>query len=233
MATNPLTSTLAALLEKSASAALALDADTRATLVPLDGQVLLLRVTPITGAPEVALRLTCQARDGGSLSIMADSADSAYASNPPNTIVSGPLQALLSTLSRPGAELHPDVTIEGDERLLATLQRCFRELRPDWREQLDALVDRFAGSTGSQGLQDVLGQAELAFATLRTAVGDALGQSRPGGETGDANSAGNRFWTSEDQLDGFANRLEDLTLKIDRLNARTEQLEAGNRGSGI
>jgi len=64
MSANPLTSTLAALLESAASAALALDADAREELVQLDGQTLVLELTTLPNLPLLAIRINCHGENG-------------------------------------------------------------------------------------------------------------------------------------------------------------------------
>jgi len=237
MSANPISSTLAALLENAAAAALNLDPDARAQIAELNEQILLLELTvlpstaPQTTALPLALRVHCLAADGGRLSIMADSRHNTRA---PNAIVRGSVASFIQALL-PGnkRELPEGIEIEGDERLLMALQSCFRGLQPNaqqkWREPLDNFVatvaQRFGGSQASAGapplVQDILGQAELAFATLKTALSDAL----TGGKEA-ATDASAKFWVQDDDIDAFARRLEDLQLKVDRLRAAIEL--AGN-----
>jgi len=227
MSANPLTSTLAALLESAASAALALDADARKEIAGLDGQILALELTTLPSLPKLALRINChgeggpanRAGDGGSLTIMADTPHNL---SPPNTIVRGDIADVMSALW--SDELPRGITIEGDEQLLRAMQRCFRELSPAWRERVDMLVGRFANSNASSGgqiLQDVLGQAELAFDTLRHTLGGAFDNTRE-----QAHSTADKFWAKEDEVEDFARRLENLQLDIDRLSAQVRHLSA-------
>lgn len=236
MSANPLTSTLAALLESAASAALALDSDARDQLLPLEGQTLLLELETLPNLPSLNIRVSIhgengpanRAGDGGSLTIMADSTHNL---SPPNAIVRGSVTDLMATLGRD--ELPPGMSIEGDERLLMSLKRCFQELSPDWRERLDDIISRFTGSgfasgagssagarAGSQMFQDVLGQAELAFDTLRTTLGQAFDNTRE-----QASSTTDKFWAKDSDLDSFATRLENLQLSVDRLSAQVQHLK--------
>lgn len=231
MSANPLTSTLAALLESAASAALALDSDARDQLLPLDGQTLLLELDTLPNLPSLNIRVSIhgeggpanRAGDGGSLTIMADSP---HNTRSPNAIVRGSVAELLTTLG--SDDLPPGMSIEGDERLLISLKRCFQELSPDWRERLEDVISRFTGSgSGAQLLQDVLGQAELAFDTLRSTFSETLNSTQK-----QAQSTTDRFWAKEQDLDSFATRLENLQLSVDRLNAQLQHLKASaNQGS--
>lgn len=231
MSANPLTSTLAALLESAASAALALDAEARKELVQLDGQTLVLELTTLSNLPELAIRISCHGEngpanrggDGGSLTIMAESSHNPTS---PNAIVRGGIADVVATLW--SDDLAPGVTIEGDEQLLMALKRCFRGLSPDWRSRVDEVVGRLSAPgtgantsqrPGGQILQDVLGQAELAFDTLRATLGDAFDSTRA-----QAQSTTGKYWAKEDEADEFARRLEDLQLEVDRLTALVRNL---------
>ena len=226
MSANPLASALAALLESAASAILTLDDDARHGLLPLAGQSLVLELTLVPAASPLALRISChgadgpanRAGDGGSLSIMAESPHNQM---PPNTIVRARLADLVGALT--GDALPAGISIEGDEQLLMALRRCFSGLTPDWRERIEALlapvIDQTSGNGGGQIMQDVLGQAELAFDTLKVAFGSALQDSRK-----QAGQTANTFWAREDDLEAFATRLEDLQLAVDRLNAQMQHL---------
>ena len=225
MSANPLASTLAALLESAARAALATSAEARQTIAELDGQTLLLELRLELPAwpnlPPLGIRINCQ-QDG--LTIMADSPHNTRA---PHAIVRGNLPDVIRALW--SEDLPAGVSIDGDERLLIALKRCFRELAPDWRERLEAFMARFSPSaqtatkaatnTTGQFMQDILGQAELAFDTLRTTFGEALKNT---GEQ--AKDAASSFWAKEDDLDKFATRLENLQLEVDRLNAQADHL---------
>lgn len=245
MSANPLTSTLAALLESAASQALALDADARNELVKLDGQTLVLELTTLPNLPELAIRVNCHGEngpanrggDGGSLSIMAESP---HNPTPPNAIVRGGIADVVSMLW--SEDLNASVTIEGDEQLLMALKRCFRGLSPNWRSRVDEVVGRLSGprtgpgagpttsatgesknspGPGGQILQDVLGQAELAFDTLRATLGGAFESTRE-----QAQSTTGKFWAKEDEAEDFARRLEDLQLEVDRLTAMVRNLSS-------
>lgn len=219
MSANPLTSTLAALIESAANAALGTSGAARDGLAALDGQILLLEFSTLPSAPPTGIRIHCLAAEGGTLRVMADTAHNTRA---PTTIVRGTLPDLIAALFRD--DLPATVSIDGDERLLLALKRCFANLQPQWRERFEELVERmqgFAGASGAPLVQDLLGQAELAFDTLRTSLGDLLGAG-----SASAGSAGARFWAQDSDLDDFATRLENLQLSIDRLQAQVEQLQS-------
>ncbi len=217
MSANPIISTLAALLENAASAALNLDPAARAQIAELDEQILLVELTT---TPPAALRINCSAIGGGRLSIMADSE---HNTRTPNAIVRGSVANFIAALlPSDGHGLPAGIEIEGDERLLLALQNCFRNLQPNWREPLEAIAatfaQRFTSTNANPGapplFQDLLGQAELAFATLRTAFTDVVDNSKD--QAADLSA---KFWAQDDDLEAFASRLENLQLNVDRLRA--------------
>lgn len=229
MSANPITSTLAALLENAAQTALSLDPAAQAQIAELNEQVLLLELTllPPTSnteqqRPPVALRVSCSAVDGGTLKIMADSA---YNTRTPNAIVRGSIANFVQALFASDGHALPDgIDIEGDERLLLALQNCFRNLQPNWREPLENFADSMSARFGVPNtasapplLQDLLGQAELAFATLRTALTDVVANGK---ET--AVDASAKIWAQDDDVERFATRLEDLQMNVDRLRAEID-----------
>ncbi len=236
MSANPISSTLAALLENAAAAALSLDPEARAQIAELHDQVLLLELSVVptaaqtTRASPLALRVHCLAAGGGRISIMADSEHNTRA---PNAIVRGSLANFMQALA-PGNnhDLPEGIEIEGDERLLMALQDCFSKLKPNlqnrWREPLDNFVTTlsqgFGGASAGPGaaplVQDIIGQAELAFATLKTAFSDALA----GGKETASDTSG-KFWAQDADVEAFARRLEDLQLKVDRLRAEIDLSE--------
>lgn len=239
MSANPITSTLAALLESAASTALNLDPAARDQIAALNDQVLLLELTVVPGSAtnpdgtRAALRVHCSDANGGTLSIMADSAHNVRA---PNAIVRGTVANFIQALVPGGDHSLPEgIDIEGDERLLMALQDCFRHIQPDWRAPLEAFTDtlsqRFGANPNRPGspplFQDLLGQAEFAFATIRTAVTDALASSK---ET--ATDASAKFWAQDDDVEAFARRLENLQMNVDRLRAELEHSKASNAIDG-
>ena len=74
------------------------------------------------------------------------------------------------------------------------------------------------------GLSDLVGQAEYAVASLQAVAGNLLSNLR---------TAGRRHFADEDDLALFAERLESLKLKVDRLNARTDLLRTSRDNSGL
>ncbi|MEM7220323.1 MAG: SCP2 sterol-binding domain-containing protein [Pseudomonadota bacterium] len=190
---SPLASLAAQVLEAAFSAALAageaLTPEARAELDALAGKRVLLDVE----RPAARLLLVFEA---DTVRVFANLA----ASEPPDTILRGALADLgAALLGRAG-----DVTIEGDERTLLTLQNALRAAGPELLRPLE----RF----GRQPLiSDLLGHAELALGALQGAASDT------------AAAAGRQFAGAND-LDQFARRLEDLQLDVDRLHARLDRL---------
>ena len=204
MNANPAVSAIAAIIERIAGAVVSLDEDTQARLRELEGQILVFELS----APKADLRVTFT---GGSLLV---NAQTDHHSEPPHTIVRGTAAALIQGLV--SGKLDGAVTIDGDEALLRTLQDCITQLRPDLSTILEPLAAQPAFS-------DLIGQAEYAFATLKAATGNLFTELQ---------SAGKRHFADEDDLERFADRLQGLQLKLDRLNARTAALERNRDPSG-
>lgn len=222
MSANPLTSTLAALLESAANGAIATNPSARAELAALDDQILLLELSTLPSAPPLAIRINCLATGGGSLRIMADTVHNARA---PHAIVRGSVADVVASLFRDN--LPASISIEGDERLMMALKRCFSGLAPQWRKRLEEFAARASAVTGTNSaplMQDMLGQAELAFDTLRATLGDLLGNAS---DRASAESA--KHWAQNNDLDEFATRLENLQLSLDRLHAQVDQIAASRQ----
>lgn len=205
MNANPAVSAVASIIERIASTVVALDEATQQRLRDLDGRILVFELS----APSANLRLRFT---DGSVRVAADTG---YASEPPNTIVRGPSIELLQGLVT--GKLSGSVTIDGDEALLSTLQDCLQQLRPDFSAVLEPIAQQ-------PGLSDLVGQAEYAVASLQAVAGNLLSNLR---------TAGRRHFADEDDLALFAERLESLKLKVDRLNARTDLLRTSRDNSGL
>ena len=205
MNANPAVSAVASIIERIASTVVALDEATQQRLRDLDGRILVFELS----APSANLRLRFT---DGSVRVAADTG---YASEPSHTIVRGPSIELLQGLVT--GKLSGSVTIDGDEALLSTLQDCLQQLRPDFSAVLEPIAQQ-------PGLSDLVGQAEYAVASLQAVAGNLLSNLR---------TAGRRHFADEDDLALFAERLESLKLKVDRLNARTDLLRTSRDNSGL
>jgi ubiquinone biosynthesis protein UbiJ len=203
MPVNPLVSVLAEILERISSATLALDPEARAHLAAFDGQILLFDIT----SPPAQLRVIFGA---GSLRVMANSE---HNRQPPQTIVRGSIFDLLAAFKT--GKLPPGLNVDGDELLLLALQRSVDELRLNLREPLERFAEQ-------QPVSDLLGHAELAFATLREAFADATVELRK-------NSS--QLFANEPEVDDLARRMEDLQMRIDRASARIDALQPDTTSS--
>ena len=127
----------------------------------------------------------------------------------PNVAVIGKPLGLLQTLMRGAAA--ESVMIDGDATVLMALQALVKSYSPDLAKPLDAWLGRETG-------QHTAALVELAMATL----GEVLASTRV--QTHQVTEAyfTERFTTRE-QSESLAGRLDRLRLRIDRLEARVNR----------
>ncbi|MFU8815965.1 MAG: hypothetical protein ACNA7W_11515 [Pseudomonadales bacterium] len=191
-----LADTLAAL----ANASLDLDPVSHARLAALEG--CLVQITT-EAPPPLGERHFGLTVSGGRLRFYA------HALERPHVIVRGtPIDLAMSLFAREGAA-GARVVIDGDATMLRQLTAVLRGFRPDPGIPLERLLGRdLAGRA--------LGGVELALATLRSAF-DAAGASVRQGAA--------RNFADSRQLEGFADELDELQLRVDRLAARVRAEE--------
>lgn len=189
---------LARILGDMSNAALALDPLSRARLAPLSGRCARFDVVPPGGgAPRP---LTIVVTDTG-LECRAGTEPA------PHVILTGALPDLVRRLT--GARGDGTVSIEGDEAVLTELAALFTHLQPDLAAPLGNVI-------GQPLADDLLGLAEAGFAFLRSAAESVTTAARR--DTVDA-------FVNRDGFERLITRLEALRLRVDRLEARTRQLE--------
>lgn len=116
----------------------------------------------------------------------------------------GPAAATDRTLNTAG------VRIDGDEAALQAVASLFRDLQPDLAEPLGRVIGRDAAD-------ELIGAAEAGFAFLRSAA-----ESLASGARKQAENA----WVTDRARSSLMDRLDDLRLRIDRLDARVRLAEA-------
>lgn len=195
---------LADLLGDAANAGLELDPASRARLAALEGrEVRLVAELPLPlGTRELSLavragRLRCFARG----------------SERPDVVVRGTGPDLAAWLLRPGGNgpraAGSRLQIDGDGTVLAELEALLRGFRPDPAPVLGRLL-------GDELADAALGTAELAFAALRSALAGAGQALRHGAAD---------IFVDRERAAGFLDELDDLRLRVDRLQARVEARE--------
>ena len=135
----------------------------------------------------------------------------AGASNKPNVAVTGKPMGLLQTLMT-GATSET-VVIDGDATVLMALQTLAKGYSPDLAKPLDAWLGRETG-------QRAAALVELGMATL----GELLTSTRAQAHHASQNYFNERFAT-QDQGEGLAGRLDQLRLRIDRLEAKLNRYQ--------
>jgi ubiquinone biosynthesis protein UbiJ len=192
---------LADALTDLANRGLGLDPATAARLAALEGRRL--RLEAELPGPLGSQSVTLEIRDGGLHRPRHDDV-------PPNVIVRGRPPALLAWLGGVDAGAAGQIHIDGDSAVLAELRSALLGFRPDAEAPL-------AGLLGPDLARDLLGGAELAMATLRSAL--------QGGTNAMRHSAGASL-ADHRQLDVLLDRLDDLRLRVDRLGARVAEQES-------
>ena len=135
----------------------------------------------------------------------------AGASDNPNVAVTGKPMGLLQTLMT-GATSET-VVIDGDAAVLMALQTLAKDYSPDLAKPLDAWLGRETG-------QRTAALVELGMATL----GELLTSTRAQAHHATQNYFNERFAT-QDQGEGLARRLDQLRLRIDRLEAKLNRYQ--------
>lgn len=193
---------LARVLGDLGNTALRLDPLSRARLGPLVGRCARIDVIPPGGG--TPRPLTVLIGDAGLVC-------RAGTEPPPHVILTGTLPDIARQLTGTGGG---GVRIEGDESVLTGLADLFGTLQPDLAAPLGNLI-------GRELADDLVGLAEAGFAMLRSAAESLSIAARR-----DAADA----FVNRDGFEHLLARLEDLRLRVDRLEARTRHLEAGSAG---
>lgn len=184
-----------------ANRGLGLDPAAAARLAVLEGRRIRLE-TELPG-PLGVQAVTLEVRDGGLHRPRQDDV-------PPNVIVRGRPPALIAWLGGIDADAAAQVDIDGDSAVLAELRSALQGFRPDAEAPLAQVL-------GPELARDLLGGAEVAMATLRSALQSGADAVRL--------SAGGSL-ADHRQLDGLLDRLDDLRLRVDRLGARVAAQES-------
>jgi ubiquinone biosynthesis protein UbiJ len=191
---------LADALADLANRSLDLDPASRARLSALEGRQLQIStdLPPPLGRRDFALTV-----NAGRLRFFP------HAPPQPNVIVRGPPPDLAAWLIAGESAASTRVSIEGDATVLSELSAAFRAFRPDIGNPLSRLL-------GPEFAQTALGAAELAFATLRSALEGASQTAR---------DSAARAFVDRPLAEQFFDELDDLRLRVDRLAARLQAQE--------
>lgn len=192
------------MLETALNRALALDEDTRAGLVALDGQRLQLHIE----APPLAMAISVE---GERLRVGPAEGDDADLS------VRAGLGALLGQLPMFRGSGTPvgKVKISGDAELARRLQRLAEGFDPDWALPFSAVLGPVIGPQVAKGVRDALRGAQVQASAVARSAADYLTE-----ESGDvvAKAEQQDFF---DQVDGVRDRVERLAARIAQRAART------------
>jgi ubiquinone biosynthesis accessory factor UbiJ len=218
-------------LERALNRALALDADTRAALAPLDGRSIVLRVDTASGAaaadsaPPLALRLRV---DGEALRV-----GPVDAAQTPDLAVRGSLGGLMSlglrsVLPKLLGERDADTAapigalrIEGDAELARRLQRLAERFDPDWHKPFADVFGDVLGVQIANGLAAALRGARSGGRKLAETTAEYLTEE-------------SRDVVSRAELEAFHDDVDALRDDAERLAARIARLtrNAAGRAAG-
>jgi len=188
------------LLAELANRSLALDPASRARLEGLEGSRVQITADLPFGPRDLTLtvaagRLRCFAR--------ADAAPHAVVRGRPQDLAAWLLGSAGASGSA-GAGDSQGVSIDGDTTLLGQLTGVLRDYRPDLEQPLARVL-------GAEAARTALGTAELALASLRSALQGV-------GRTARAGAA--ETFVDRRQAARLLDELDDLRMRVDRLGAR-------------
>jgi len=202
---TPFAAALARWAEAFANGTSRLDPLTRARLRSLSGRAIDLDPPGET----IWLRI-----DGESIHFDTES------SEPPSVRVRGSPSAMAAMLFDAG-ESRSKLEIDGDDTVLSELRSIVRNFRPDGFPPLED----FVGPAAAQAITSLFEIGASAFATLGRGVRDE-------GERLARDGVKQRYLTKP-EFDRYLESVQQLRVRIDRLNVRTEIVEtARNRDRG-
>lgn len=129
--------------------------------------------------------------------------------------ISGTAENLLSLLSKkPDQRAMADAAIDisGDAALIHDLQMTIESLDIDWQDYLAPILGDVLSNELGEAEQSARAWSKSASSTLQRNVRDYLSEEA-------------RLVPSELEVDSFSNRLDQLRLSIDRVDAKTELLK--------
>lgn len=194
-------------LEAALNRALALDAETRAALKPLDGK----RVSLSLASPPLAL----QVHVGGERLVVGP----VDALQEPDLAVRSTLGALVSQLpflrrddAAPVGKLH----VSGDADLARRLQRLAQNFDPDWQQPFAALFGDVLGVQIANAIAGALKQARLGAVSLAESAAEFVTEE-------------SRDVVPKAELNAFHDDVDALRDDAERIAARVARLQAGAR----
>lgn len=195
-------------LEAALNRALALDAETRAALKPLDGK----RVSLSLASPPLAL----QVHVGGERLVVGP----VDAMQEPDLAVRSTLGALVSQLpflrrddAAPIGKLH----VSGDADLARRLQRLAQNFDPDWQQPFAALFGDVLGVQIANAIAGALKQARIGAVNLAESAAEFVTEE-------------SRDVVPKAELNAFHDDVDALRDDAERIAARVARLQAGARG---
>lgn len=190
-------------LEAALNRALALDADTRAALRPLDGQCVALQLS----APALALQISV---DGDALRV-----GPVDAAKEPDLGVRTSLSGLLGQLPMFRRDNAPPVgklRIEGDAELARRLQQLAQHFDPDWQLPFTKLFGEIAGVQIAKAIASALKHAQVAGRNLAETAAEYVTEE-------------SRDVVPRAELDAFHDDVDALRDDVERIAAKVARLQ--------
>ncbi|MGV8943486.1 ubiquinone biosynthesis accessory factor UbiJ [Thermomonas sp.] len=195
-------------LETALNRALALDADTRAALLPLDGQ----RVALQLSAPPLALEIRV---DGDALRVGPVDAENAPDLGVRTSLTGllGQLPHLLKTAGRRNdAPPVGKLRIEGDADLARRLQQLAQRFDPDWQLPFTQVFGEIAGVQIAKAIASALKHAQVAGRNLAETAAEYVTEE-------------SRDVVPRAELDAFHDDVDALRDDVERLAARVARAQ--------
>lgn len=195
------------LLETALNRALALDPETRAALVPLDGQRLQVHLE----SPPLALELRV---DGAALRVGPAQGEE------PDLSVRAGIGALLGQLpflKSSGATPVGKVRISGDAELARQLQRLAEGFDPDWEQPFADALGPVIGPQVAKAVRAGLREARVQSAAFARASAEYLTEE-------------SRDLVPKAEQQAFFDEVDALRDRVERLAARVARRSAGSAG---
>ncbi|MGV8923210.1 MAG: ubiquinone biosynthesis accessory factor UbiJ [Thermomonas sp.] len=189
-------------LEAALNRALALDVDTRAALVPLDGQRVALKLS----APPLALEIRV---DGDALRVGPVDAD-----NEPDLGVRTSLSGLLGQLPMFRRDDAPPVgklRIEGDAELARRLQQLAQGFDPDWQLPFTKVFGEVVGVQIAKAIASALKHAQVAGRNFAETAAEYVTEE-------------SRDVVARAELDAFHDDVDALRDDVERLAAKVARV---------
>lgn len=134
----------------------------------------------------------------------------------PDCRITAPAHALASLLLSEDSNARmreADIELSGDTMLAARLQKLLRELDIDWEDQLAPIMGNLASHQSAEAIRGARQWSAKSREQLQQTLREYLQEEL-------------RILPDREEAEAFSDRLDELRLRIDRLNARLNRLSS-------